>query len=226
MNSLIDIFDVLNNHCNYTVLRNWECLQNESIYVSGHEDIDILCDSLEQFISATNAKRIHKENRRNNYIITCNNSIVRFDVRWVGDGYYPIEMEKSILSHKKRESYFYIPSDIDYFYSLAYHAFFQKPKLTEDYWIKLNKAYNQLNNDNNTLSEESLLDELFYYLGKNNISVEYPSDPGVFLNHEIIHRAHIRRALGRQVYRAYFINKEIIKHYVRRIFAAIIGKKS
>ena len=52
-NNIRELFDFLNDNCEYLVLRNWDELFNESIYSNGHEDIDVLCRDIKVFKSLT-----------------------------------------------------------------------------------------------------------------------------------------------------------------------------
>ncbi len=57
----------------------------------------------------------------------------------VGDGYYDINWQRSMLKNRVRNPLgFYVMSDEDYFYSLAYHAIYQKKAgLSEEYRERL-----------------------------------------------------------------------------------------
>ena len=178
-----EFFEYLNRKCKYLVLRNWQGICDDSIYSDGHEDIDILCDDLKSFLSLSGAQRIHKENNRDNFMVLIGNHSVRFDVRWIGDGYYPIEFEQLMLEHRVlNQSDIYVPSLEDYFYSLAYHALIQKPDLSSEYKSDLNKIYASFSNNKEELNRDQILNILRDYLNTNGFEVVLPKDPGVFFN--------------------------------------------
>lgn len=215
---LKDFFRYLNQNCVYLVLRNWEDIFKGSIYCKGHEDIDILCDDLGKFVSITGAKPIHSESRRDNYIIQYKNINVRIDVRWVGDGYYPSEMSQHLLTNRVfTEEEIYVPSTENYYYSLAYHAILQKPYLSEEYKVKLNQTRNQIMAGNNSLSEKELIEELLFFIKKNKLFVEYPSDPGVYLNEKNLAFFPMKKSYERKLRRKLLLFKLGLKNYINML---------
>lgn len=182
MNSIRDFFDFINKECNYVVLRNWDNIFTSSVYVEGHEDIDILCDDLRTFIKVTNAQRVHKNKYKDNFIISIGGNDVRFDIRHVGDGYYPESWEEEMLNNRSlNQEGVYIISQEDYVYSLSYHALFQKNKVSSDYLNKLKTAFLSFNQKIIT-SERELLKELSDYCSNKAYQFEIPTDPGVVIN--------------------------------------------
>lgn len=178
-----DLFELLNNNCRYVVLRNWDDIFNENIYGSGHEDIDILCDNQDSFIEATGAYRVHKNKYRDNFIVPCGELKIRFDVRWVGDGYYPTSWEKAILERRRKNSLgIFVPSEVDYFYSLAYHALIQKKILSTEYLQKLQEEYKIIFPNQPEIDECSILEMLGDFLKNEGLQVSIPLDPAVNLN--------------------------------------------
>lgn len=208
-----DLFNLLNKNCIYVVLRNWDDVFDESIYGTTHEDIDILCDDLEKFIKITGAYRVHKNKYRDNFIVPCGNLSIRFDVRWLGDGYYPKEMEEAIL-HKRllNESDMYTPCPEDYFFSLAYHALLQKNKLSEEYLLKLNNIYSKITNDITVHEEGAFLKMLKDYLEEHKFRVTTPSDPAVYLNWANIHKLPYNNSFYREIRRyLYRFERRLLK---------------
>lgn len=178
--SIGDFFQYLNENCTYLILRNWDNLLDSDIYGNGHEDIDLLCNDLNEFIRLTHAKKIHKYKYCNNYVIEISAKNVRFDVRYIGDGYYPSEWENVMLKRRQKRGIIYTMSDKDYFYSLTYHALLQKPNLTKEYRIKLFSLLEE-SISSNCLSEKLLLDKLKEFIVENRYVVCIPLDPGVFI---------------------------------------------
>lgn len=177
------LFDHLNNNIEYLVLRNWDDLFEEKIYGDGHEDIDILCRDLNSFIRLTDAKQVFSSRYRNNYIVHIGGLKVRFDVRFVGDGYYPQKWEDEMLKRRTTNSVgIYIPFKEDYFYSLAYHALLQKPVFSDEYLKKVVDTYSVSVHQAKDTEESEIRTLLSVFCTNNNYRVEIPSDPGVYLN--------------------------------------------
>lgn len=208
-NQLKDLFNHLNNNCRYLVLRNWDNLLDESIYGQGHEDIDVLCEDLGEFIKITGAKRVHSEKDRDNYVVPFEGMNVRFDVRWVGDGYYPEGMERAMLNNRRmNEQSVFIPSIVDYYYSLAYHALLQKPSVSEEYLEKLNQVRQILTQTRASIEQSAISIELCDFLKKNEWKFEYPNDPGVYVNYSGIKVFPVKRNLRRIVKRKLLLCKQ------------------
>lgn len=189
-----DLFDYLNTNCIYVVLRNWDDIFDENIYGSGHEDIDIMCDNIDTFIRLTNAKRINGNKYRDNLVVAVGSLKVRFDVRYIGDNYYPAEWQKNILNRRKLlPNGLYVMSEEDYVYSLAYHALCQKPALSDEYYNKITSAYKQLLNIDSSIEIEraDLIRILARYCDGQGYRVFTPEDPGVFINWYNMKQLHV-----------------------------------
>lgn len=133
------MFYALNNCTNYAILRNYESLPNE-IYEKDHNDIDIICDSLDDVKYVLNAEPVFEEEYRVHYKVKVENRIAYFDLRSIGDNYYYKPMEEKILNERVyNEKGFYTLNKENYFYSLLYHALIQKLDFKEDYKKKLNE---------------------------------------------------------------------------------------
>lgn len=176
-NTLKDFFEDMNTCCQYAVLRNWENIEYEKPYMEGHEDIDLLCDSIDKFIAFSNAKRIHYLDSRDNYVVTIHGKEVRMDIRHIGDGYYDAIWEKQLLNKRKKNSFFYVVAEEQYPYALAYHALIQKDKLSEEYREKIGNLFNK-----SDITERDISVMLVEYTQKNNYKATVPRDPGVMFN--------------------------------------------
>lgn len=215
-------FDYLNEKCNYIVLRNWDNIFNGDLYSEGHEDIDILCDSLEKFVALTKAERIHQERNRDNFIVSLEATKIRIDVRWVGDGYYPKEMERAMLQRRVFDYQgIFIPERKDFYFSLAYHAFIQKPQLSVEYERRLNSLRDSVSDVADSLSYSVLLEELRNYMISNSWKVEYPNDPGVFLNPRVMKLFPVEANLFRVANRSLFIIKRTVSSSFGRLLRRI-----
>lgn len=180
-NTVQEMFYVLNNCINYAIIRNYETLPNE-IYVNEHNDIDIICDSLENAAYVLNGKKVFPEDYRVHYKVKVENKYAFFDLRYVGDNYYYYKMESDILKNRiYNDKGFYTISDEEYFYALIYHAILQKAKFAEDYKIRLKKMNKTgINLD----SEDEFLNILNKWLLEKGYMITRPVDPTVQFNFE------------------------------------------
>ena len=198
-------------------MRNWDDVYNDIIYGDFHEDIDILCAKLDEFVQLTDAKRIHKEKQRSNFIVLIGSMYVRFDVRYVGDGYYPIAWQQKMLRDRiMTEQGFFIMNPVDYTYSLAYHALLQKSHLSEEYRKKIKSSLTDISSiqDECGLGEHELLERLKQYCNKNGYVVEIPIDPGVYLNYGNIKQMNYRLSVQRILNRRLFLIKNKVKMHL------------
>ena len=180
--SIKEMFYTLNNCINYAILRNYESLPNE-IYVNDHNDVDIICDSLENAVYILDAEKVFQEDYRVHYKVKAENRDVFFDLRYVGDNYYYYKIEQEILNNRiyNEKGFFTISKEL-YFYTLLYHALLHKPKFSNDYkerLQKMNKKYEQevMNNDN-------AITILNNWLLENGYIITVPIDVSVQFNKE------------------------------------------
>ena len=202
-NSLKEFFLYLNEKCEYVILRNWDTLEDETPYKVGHEDVDILCADLGKFISISGAKKIHALDTRNNYVIEIAGKNVRFDIRFVGDGYYDENWERSMIVNRVKYCSFYIMDEEDFKYSLVYHAMVQKQFVSDDYGNKLKGIFDS-NSASNTMEQKFLLEALVEYCNQNNYHAEIPSDPGVIFNKKNALAIGIKHNIRREIKRMQF----------------------
>lgn len=134
--NLEELFHCINQFCNYVILRNFECIPNEYT-IEGHGDIDLLVDNLDEIVYLTNAKKVFLEDCRVHYSIMIQNKEVLFDFRYLGDNYYPREIQQRLLDTRIFERCFYRPYGEMYFYTLLYHALIHKPIFSSDYRKRL-----------------------------------------------------------------------------------------
>jgi len=122
-NSLSTLFDFLNKHSNWIVLRNFEDLNDNYLFEDG-DDIDILCEEINFFSALMNAKK--RSGERCSYFVTVNNFKIPLDIRFIGDKYYDPVWAKDMLIRKIINNGIPAPCQLDYFFSLMYHAKLQK----------------------------------------------------------------------------------------------------
>ena len=133
------IFESLPGDCGYLIMRNWEGFYDD-ILIEGHNDIDVLCadtKSRDMIVAAFTAKDIAGNGFHYSFIYK--GMDVTLDTRIVGDGYYDINWQKEMIANRvKNPLGFYVMTDEDYFYSLAYHAIYQKKSgLSDEYQKRL-----------------------------------------------------------------------------------------
>ncbi|MBR3152593.1 MAG: hypothetical protein IKF52_03195 [Clostridia bacterium] len=180
-----EMFYVLNNCVNYAIIRNYESLPDE-IYINDHNDIDIICDNLEDTAYILNGEKVFPEEYRVHYKVKVENKYVFFDIRYVGDNYYYYKIEKNILKDRVyNEKGFYTISECDYFYTLAYHAIIQKYEFANDYknrLIKMNPTNQKLSDD------EKFIKLLNNWLIQNGYAIIKPNDLSVVFNMNMVNR--------------------------------------
>lgn len=178
-----DMFYALNNCCNYAIIRNYESLPEE-IYVNEHNDIDIVCESYEEVAYILNAKKVFEEEYRIHHAVRVEDKIAYFDLRYVGDNYYDIEIEKRILEKRVYNNKgFYTVDDETYFYILLYHALIHKLEFAKDYQERLKK----MNADYAKNASGSVKDAMLYlnkWLLEHEYIVVRPIDLSVRFNTE------------------------------------------
>lgn len=176
------VIDLLNgHHISYLILRNYDNLLNNDIYMDGHGDIDILCESSRPIVELLQAKT----NRKNSdgqigdgthYHIYVNNQPVSLDLRHIGDGYYCDKWQKDMLQKRIMHNGFYVMDPINHFYSLVYHAILQKPSLSEEYQTRLLTMADSLQVNLSSRNEKGLLKVLEEFMQQNAYTYTYCSD--------------------------------------------------
>ena len=203
-NTVKEMFYVLNNCINYAIIRNYETLPDE-IYVNKHNDIDIICDSLENAAYILNGKKVFEEDYRVHYKVKVEDKFAFFDLRYVGDNYYYYQMERKILDNRVyNEKGFYTISDEEYFYALIYHAILQKPIFAEDYKQRLQK----MNKTNQKLeTNEDYIELLNNWLIEKGYMITKPIDSSVQFNIENMKKFN-RILIGNELEKNYILEEE------------------
>lgn len=180
--SIKEVVELLNkSNVPYLILRNYENLLNDEIYVSGHEDIDLLCEKSEDIVRVLNAEQsdYHKKSivkDRTHYYIYIADKKVDLDLRHCGDGYYCELWERDMLRSRVLHNGFYVPNKVDYFYSLVYHAVLQKKVLTEEYKGRLWIMSEDLQISLGTKEEQTFIKELENFMSNRGYTFTYTSD--------------------------------------------------
>ena len=91
--SIQDFFRALNQaDVKYLVLRNYESLLEQELYVDGHGDIDMLCEDSQQIVGLVGARPLTPDKDGLcgdgiHYSIIVDGQPVKLDLRHLGDGY-------------------------------------------------------------------------------------------------------------------------------------------
>jgi hypothetical protein len=144
--SLRELFLVLNYGCTYVVLRNFEPLPDDFLF-GYHDDVDLLTDDYHELIRLLNARPMRGLVPRwgGRFLVRVNAQNIVFDLRFVGDDYYPSKWAQRLLDRRQLvDGAFYAPSADDYFESLAYHAVVHKRSVADDYRDRLSNMAHEL----------------------------------------------------------------------------------
>lgn len=170
---------VLNETVEYVILRNFDGLfsdYNKSI----HGDVDILTSNRYLAKLVLNAQPVHSSSRRVQHIVKIGEGGTYFDIRYVGDNYYCLEWEKSLLKNRQLTAAGYFkPEDEEFAYALLYHALVQKKIISDDYRIMFSKFFPYAKND------EDLKKILLAYLSAYAYTMNEPYDYTVYFNKAI-----------------------------------------
>lgn len=208
-NSVQEVVDLLNsNNVQYLILRNYQNLLNDTIYVGGHEDIDFLVKETKDIVNLLGAIPNREKEDNTHYHIFINNNKVNLDLRHVGDGYYCTDWQVNMLKARVIYNGFYVMDKENYFYSLCYHAILQKGHLSDEYLKRLNKKAEELSLSREYYGNENkLLRGLQNYMKKNNYVFTYTEDPSIPLRFDIVNKEMISNDMERKIKHQLFVLK-------------------
>lgn len=179
----------------YIILRNYEEIDDDNFYTSGHADIDFLTIDGRKFAKIIHGYPRFTEDDGIHYIVKIQDTEVVVDTRTIGDGYYDTNWEKDMIYNRKLfAGRFYIADDVNYYYSLIYHAILQKRELADDYLHRLNEMAVALGIKANT--EKEHLSELECYMKEHNYFFTYPFDIHVPFRKELVNSEMIRKYIS------------------------------
>lgn len=187
--NLTEMFYVLNNTTTYVVLRNYENMLEE-LLCNEHPDIDMLVLSQDRAAQLLNARRVELEDYRVQYRVTINDKEIPCDLRFLGDDYYDKSWERDILLNRQMDSQgCYVPCQLDYFYSLLYHARIHKKNFSEDYRRRLAEMAEKLNIESTELHvlDEYMHNNLYQYVRPSDLSVGYMLNPRKVRSPGVLH---------------------------------------
>lgn len=192
---IYQMFDSLNKSgIPYVVLRNYEEITEENFYCSGHADIDFLVADNKKVKQVLSAKKRFTEDDGIHYLVNISGEDVVIDVRTVGDDYYDRKWEKEIVKTRVlHSSGFFVPDDLNYYYSLIYHAILQKKEISEEYVQRLNQMAAGLGISAQTV--QAHLAELDAFMQMHHYSYTYPHDIWVPLNTKFLNPKRVKQSL-------------------------------
>lgn len=163
MQSLAQFFQYLHDvDFPYVVLRNWEHLPH-SHTTKGHGDLDILVYDLKHFRELFPDILPVYPHPRIMHKATIDGVNVYIDVRYVGDGYYPLAFQQAMLNTREyNQNGFFTPDPVHFRLALAYHAVHHKNCNNYERWLG-----------------EATIPELLDALKKSNIGYCVPDDRSV-----------------------------------------------
>jgi len=176
-----DVFQLLNESMKYVVQRNFHEIDDRSLAI--HGDIDLLLEDSQAGALLLNAAPATNDSTRKLYEIKIGHESYQFDLRDCQEGYYDQAWAEKILARRKLSECkrFYIPSDQDLLYMVAYHAIFHKHELKPDY-LKYLQDFSRDKTDKALNTWQDILASLSRYLQKNKLTVAIPKDKTVKLN--------------------------------------------
>lgn len=134
----------------YLILRNFDNLYGEGIFMDGHGDIDMLCADSSKVARILELQSSRPDGREclsdgTHFHTYVGGRYVSMDLRHIGDGYYCTSWQESMLKQRVLHTDgFYIMNPEDLFYSLIYHAILQKKGLSEEYKRRLRKMAEEI----------------------------------------------------------------------------------
>jgi len=231
-NNIIAFIEALNNaKIPYIVIRNYDNLLEDALYMEGHGDIDLLCANSIELAKKIHAfpQEFHIKNGVEDgvhYYVFINGAYCSLDLRYLGDGYYCEKWEEDLLKNREKHNGFYVPSSTDYFYSLIYHAIFQKNKFSKEYQERLEKMAKDLHIklQGNTLSDFVHL--LEKHMEERGYTYVYPKDKYVPFKKKYIQNENLL-VVDKQLKRQHFAfhTKVACIEFLVKIKHRLFGKK-
>lgn len=191
-----DLFSVLNaSDVPYIILRNYEEIEADNFYTSGHADIDFLTSDAKRFAALLEGKPRFGSDDGIHYVINVAGTEVVIDVRHVGDGYYDKKWERSLLAGKvMHDGRFFVSDSVNYYYTLIYHAILQKKALADDYLSRLNQMAAGIGCT--ACDETGHLAALEQFMKRSGYKYTYPYDVWVPLRTELLDKSMVRKPLN------------------------------
>ncbi len=127
---IIRLFSLIDDE-SYVVIRNANNILTD---FNTNEDIDLLCEDKSSIIHKLNLKKRHKRDTGVHYYCEYDGSNIKIDLWGVDSGYYDLKWGKEILNNRvKNTEGFFVPDELNLYYSLLYHVVVQKKELPIKY---------------------------------------------------------------------------------------------
>mgnify|MGYP003965158639 CR=1 FL=1 len=181
--NISEVFDTLNalEDFKYVIMRNFEGIPDD-ITIDEHLDVDLLVSNYYMAKCALDATTVitHRKSIENGGCRILNSVLIDgnevwFDLRYLGDNYYDIELEKRMLNDRISRKNFYVPDTDTHKYTLIYHALIHKPKISKTY----RKIFRKIGLDTSRENLRCVLDE---YMKTNSFEYVKPNDKSVRFN--------------------------------------------
>ena len=212
--SLKQVFSALDQCCGFLILRNHEELSEDSFYMDGHDDIDLLCDNEKKAREVLDVRNDVCWRSPCHGYIKIQGRDIKLGIRYVGDGYYDRSWEEQMIkSRRKNEKGLYVMDDEDYFYSLLYHALLQKKHLSEDYRKRLRSM--AMGSGISLKSVQDCYRVLFAYMNEKGYKMVYPKDPTVPVNDRYVSKRLKKGYLEWRLRRILFTPRAMMKHFIK-----------
>lgn len=175
--SLHDAFEFISSLASWCVMRGWESLPD---HVSG-DDLDILVDNRRLFFAALALKQPNDHDfLRNGYMEIKNSKVViKFDVHWIGDGYFDTKWQYEILANKIPSKSFFKPDKVNALMMSLYSEFVSRPSPRPEKHETLGRLIKEID-QNNIIGQEILINQnsvialLNDFMSQNNYEVSTP----------------------------------------------------
>jgi len=177
--SLEELLVTMNYTSKYIVMRNFDSFP-KNYDLSVHGDIDFLVSDLDETVHVLNAKKVFAEPYRVHYLVNIAGEMIPVDIRSINDNYYDPYWSEELLNTRVKKNGFFIPNQVNHFYSLLYHALIHKPAISSDYKKKFLELSNNLKIQN--YSEERLFDLLNSFMEEKAYQYTRPIDLSVYFS--------------------------------------------
>lgn len=136
MKSISQLFSYMNDvDFPYVVLRNFENLP-DSVEFGDHSDLDLLVYDFNHWKEIFPEAKAEFPMPRVRFKVNINDTYIFVDVRSIGDGYYPADLQQSILEYREfNPRGFWTPSPLYHRLALAYHVVHHKNSNTYPKWL-------------------------------------------------------------------------------------------
>lgn len=140
--SLSEFFYILNETCNYVLLRSFDAIPDSHTY-DKNGDIDLLVDDIKKFLAILNPTIPTHKNAFHFFNwedFGEDNKNLLIHPKFVGDNYYDVNMQKKTLETRRlNKKGVFVPSDEMYFWTLLHHGIFHKEN-----WQKYDSIFREL----------------------------------------------------------------------------------